>query len=509
MSAFFAGCSAIQMDPNNQTQVEEACNLVILGLLDYFPYAQQEGLTRNKTKILGTVPGMPSQPYYWYEGGVSTAALVEWAAVTGNDTLTQYIVDSITFQAGDDMNFMTQNQTSVEGNDDEAMWGLAAMQAAEVNFTRANTSHPTWLYYAQSTFAAMVSRWDTSECNGGLRWQIYQWNAGYNYKNTVSNGALFNLAARLSRFTNNATYVHWAEKVWDWMEDTGETCTPGGGDCRLLDYANRTSENPEDWKIRVYDGAGMEQNCSNVTIYEWTYNQGMMISGAAYLYNQTKDEKWWNRVQGLWSRTVTPISEYGSVFFGNNQWSTDSVLYEPACMSLGPSGRLTCTTDQRCFKAVFAQLIGNTMRILPAARDLMWSRMSTTAQAASFSCDGGRDGFTCGLNWTHSGFDGNSGLGEQISALAAFNAILAPDKSQIYRAADLPDLYKPSNSSGGDGQVESSQGAVYGYGEAGTNSTKNITARRLDLDTGDKAGAGVLTAVVVLFLIGSSAWLVL
>ena len=505
--AFFANSFAIQMDPNNQSQVEQACSLVIQGMLDYFPYAKQIGLTGG-SDVTGGVPGMPQEPYYWYEGGVATSALVEWATLTGNDTFTDYILDSITFQGGDDKNFMTNNQTSVEGNDDEAMWGLTAMQAAERNFTRANSSYPPWLYYAQSTFSSMASRWDTSGCNGGVRWQIYPWNSGYNYKNSVSNGALFNLAARLSRFTNNATYVHWADRIWDWMEDTGQTCSQGDGECRLLTYGNSTSEEPSEWKIRVLDGASMDQNCSEVTVYEWTYNQGMMISGAAYLYNQTKDQKWWDRVQGLWSRTVTPLpSGDGSVFFGNNAWSENSVLYEPACMTLGATGRLTCTNDQRCFRAVFTQLIGNTMHMLPGAKNLMWSKMSTTAQAASFSCDGGYDGHTCGLNWTHSGYDGNSGLGEQISALGAFNAILAPAKSRIYRASDLPDVYKPSNSSGGDGQVESSQGAVYGFGDAGS-SNKTVTAHKLDIGGGDKAGAGVLTAVVVLFLIGSSAWLV-
>lgn len=508
MLAFLAGCMAITMDPNNQTQVEDACNLVIQGMLDYFPYAKQEGLTGDpNANVTGGVPGVPQEPYYWYEGGVAVAALVEWAMLTGNDTLTDYIIQNIVYQSGDDENFMTSNQTSVEGNDDEAMWGLAAMQATERNFTRANSTYPTWLYYAQSTFNTMAARWDTSECNGGLRWQIYQWNAGYDYKNSVSNGALFNLAARLSRFTNNATYVEWANKVWDWMAETGETCTPGGGDCRMLNFGNDTSTDPEEWKIQVLDGAEMDDNCSQVTVYEWTYNQGMMISGAAYLYNQTKDEKWWDRVQGLWSRVVTPISQYGAVMFGNNAWSIDSVLYEPACMSLGPNGRLTCTNDQRCFKAVFLQLVGNTMYMLPQAKNLMWDKLSTTAQAASWSCSGGYDGHTCGLNWTYSGYDGNAGLGEQICALGAFNAILAPEKSKIYRAADLPELYQASNSSAN--QTESSQGSVYGYGDAGANSTQNVTAHKLNLDTGDKAGAGVLTAVVLLFLIGSSAWLVI
>lgn len=64
----------------------------------------------------------------------------------------------------------------------------------------------------------MASRWDTQYCGGGLRWQIFSWNNGYDYKNSVSNAALFHIAARLARYTGNQTYVDWAVKVFDWME---------------------------------------------------------------------------------------------------------------------------------------------------------------------------------------------------------------------------------------------------------------------------------------------------
>ncbi|ODQ76852.1 hypothetical protein LIPSTDRAFT_102095 [Lipomyces starkeyi NRRL Y-11557] len=37
----------------------------------------------------------------------------------------------------------------------------------------------------------MAGRWDTSTCNGGLRWQIFESNSGYDYKNTISNAGLF------------------------------------------------------------------------------------------------------------------------------------------------------------------------------------------------------------------------------------------------------------------------------------------------------------------------------
>src|SRR5205085_2193190 len=73
-----------------------------------------------------------------------------------------------------------------------------------------------WLALAQAVFNLQTARWDTSSCNGGLRWQIYPFNNGYNYKNSISNGCFFSLAARLARYTSNQTYQEWADKMWDW-----------------------------------------------------------------------------------------------------------------------------------------------------------------------------------------------------------------------------------------------------------------------------------------------------
>lgn len=49
---------------------------------------------------------------------------------------------------------------------------------------------------------------------------------GYTYKNSVSNGALFHLGARLARYTDNGTYVAWAERIYDWMDASGRFLPP-------------------------------------------------------------------------------------------------------------------------------------------------------------------------------------------------------------------------------------------------------------------------------------------
>jgi mannan endo-1,6-alpha-mannosidase len=84
-------------------------------------------------------------------------------------------------------------------------------------------------------------------------------------KNAISNGGLFALSARLARFTNNQTYADWAEKIWDWSAKVP-----------LL--------NEKSWKIA--DSTSCEDDCNEAGNIQWSFNYGLYMSGAAYMYNQ-------------------------------------------------------------------------------------------------------------------------------------------------------------------------------------------------------------------------------
>jgi mannan endo-1,6-alpha-mannosidase len=152
----------------------------------------------------------------------------------------------------------------VQGNDDQVFWAFSAMSAAELKFEDPGTGQPSWLALAQAVFNEQASRWDMGTCGGGLRWQIFTFNAGYDYKNAISNGGFFQLAARLARYTQNQTYVDWADKTWEWFSGTP-----------LLEI--------ETWQIN--DGSSTQKNCSDSSQLQWTYNYGAFIAGNAYLYN--------------------------------------------------------------------------------------------------------------------------------------------------------------------------------------------------------------------------------
>ena len=141
------------------------------------------------------------------------------------------------------------------------------MSAAELNFPDPpSSSGVSWLALAQAVFNLQVGRWDSQNCGGGLRWQIFTFNNGYDYKNSISNGGFFQLAARLARYTGNDTYAQWAEKSYDWITST-PLFTP--------EYV-------------IYDGAQIENNCTQADELQWTYNIGTFLMGAANMYNYVR-----------------------------------------------------------------------------------------------------------------------------------------------------------------------------------------------------------------------------
>jgi mannan endo-1,6-alpha-mannosidase len=136
------------------------------------------------------------------------------------------------------------------------------MDAAELGFPNPATGEPSWLALAQAVFNRQTNRWDSAFCGGGMRWQILPWNAGYDYKNTISNGGYFQLAARLARYTNNATYAKYAEKMYDWIASS-------------VVYDNTTSV------LQIWDGMRIS-NCSAPDKLFWSYNPGTLYVWLPY-----------------------------------------------------------------------------------------------------------------------------------------------------------------------------------------------------------------------------------
>ncbi|PKS09526.1 hypothetical protein jhhlp_004143 [Lomentospora prolificans] len=393
----------------------------------------------------GGTPGYIPLPYYWWEAGALMGTLVDYWYYTGDTTWNDDTMAGLLFQVGDEQDYMPRNQTHTEGNDDQGFWGLAVMSATEYNFPNPPADKPQWLALAQAVFNTQASRWNTEYCNGGLRWQIFDWNNGFDYKNTISQACFFSLGARLALYTGNDSYAKWAEKTWDWTSGVGYI----------------------DDKWNVYDGGYISDNCTELTPYQWTYNIGGFLLGAAAMYNYTEDQKWKDRVDGL--------LKGAEIFFkGDN----NDIMTELACETVD-----RCNIDQQSFKAYFSRWLANVVKWYPETSEKVMPWLRASSVAAAQQCTGGDNGRMCGLKWNNGGkWDGSTGLGQQMAALeVTLSNLIHESRSPV------------TANSGGTSQGNPDAGS----GDIGRNA--DIVFR--PITAGDRAGAGILTALVLIGLV--------
>lgn len=164
----------------NTTKASFTKDYLIKHILDIY-------FNNNSTSLsAGAVPGLFPEPYYWWESGLAFDTLINYWAYTGDDSIVPIITEGLVFQTGPNDDYMPPNQTKSLGNDDQSTWGLAAMSAAELGLPAPEDSNITWYDLAKNVFDSQVQRWDAETCGGGFRWQIFSFNSGYTYKNTVT-----------------------------------------------------------------------------------------------------------------------------------------------------------------------------------------------------------------------------------------------------------------------------------------------------------------------------------
>ncbi|RYO73725.1 hypothetical protein DL766_005233 [Monosporascus sp. MC13-8B] len=448
LSLFASVIGAIEVNFDDDTSIKEAASTVAFGLMKYY--------TGNNT---GDVPGNLPDPYFWWEAGAMFGTLIDYWYYTGDSTYNEVTMQAIQHQVGGDEDFMPENQTSTLGNDDQGFWTMTAMSAVENNFENPPEDQPQWLALVQAVFNEWADRWNEETlCGGGLRWQIFPFNNGYNYKNSISNGCMFNIASRLARYTGNDTYADWAGKVWDWME--------------LHDFID-----PE---FNIYDGAGIANNCDEHDSTQWTYNAGIFLQGAAMMYNHTGgDDKWRARTEGLARRTAEHFFEGG-------------VVAERACE---PSRR--CNIDQQTFKGYLMRWMASASVTAPFMFDTLMPLIRSSAQAAAQQCSGdtgppafrGVPGTACGFSWLEGPrFDGLVGVGEQMSALSALQySLIKKGDERVPVTADTG-------------------GTSVGNVNAGTSMEGKMPYFE-PVTTRDRVAAGFLTSAVALGVVGGSVFL--
>jgi mannan endo-1,6-alpha-mannosidase len=329
------------------------------------------------------------QPHYWWQAGALMGGMLDYSHYTGDRSYDPLIARALLGQVGPNFDYMLPSHFGQEGNDDQAFWGFAVMSAAERNFPHPDESVPSWLQLGENLWNSLASRWNTTACGGGLLWQIFASNPnGLDYKNTVSNGGLFQISARLARATGNDTYLEWANKVWDWTEAVG-----------MIDQAGN-----------VYDGAHASRNCTDTNPVTFSYSAAIYLYGAAVLADHTGDQKWVERTER--------ILEASRSFFSPFDNATN-IMYEHACEWVN-----SCNTDMRSFKAYFSRFVYAASRFVPSIQSTIDELWHPSALAAARSCTGGASGTACSHKWYTGGFDGTTGLGEEQCALETIQGLL-------------------------------------------------------------------------------------
>ncbi|KAK8070045.1 Mannan endo-1-6-alpha-mannosidase [Apiospora phragmitis] len=445
---------ALDVDFGSKDSIKQAAKLVATDLMSFYK-GDQPGM------LPGMLPGPASTTgqrdlYFWWQSGAMWGTMIDYWHYTGDETWNDKVIFGLLGQAGENHDFNPSNWSLQMGNDDQAFWGMASLGAAETKFKDPPPSEPQWLALTQAVWNEQQKRLTTGfdkDCNGGLHWQVFSGNQGYDYKNTISNGAFFNMGARLALYSDNKTYAEIAEQTWDWISGVG-----------LID---------KDWN--VYDGTntgpdkdhpGKELNCTNINKLQYSYNAAIMIQGASVMYKYTKDDKWASRVESLTKRTL-------EFFFPNG------TAYEPTCE------QALCTMDATSFKGYLHRWLGYAVQMVPAIRDTVMPVLESSARAAVKTCTGGDNGRMCGFRWSTGAFDNEVGAGQQMNVLGALSILLLDDAPPLVTSA-----------SGGTSQGNPNAGAK----------DRNPAELR-DITHGDRVGAGFVTLFLLLAGVGTYLWM--
>jgi mannan endo-1,6-alpha-mannosidase len=172
---------------------------------------------------------------------------------------------------------------------------------------------------------------------------------------------------------------------------------------------------------------------------------------------------WEQRLNGLVNRTI-------DVFFPNG------IATEVTCEL---ATNIQCTTDQLSFKGYLHRWLAASTQIAPQIHDTIMATLRTSAAAAAKSCAGGDNGRQCGFRWNTGGYDGLTGAGQEMSALGAISSLLV----------DEEEVTPPLTSKTGGNST----------GNAAAGQDPNVLEPLPPVTTGERAGASILTAVVLTF----------
>lgn len=149
---------------------------------------------------------------------------------------------------------------------------------------------------------------------------------------------------------------------------------------------------------------------------------------------------------------------------------------------------MSCTADMLSYKGYLHRWMAVATQVAPFLADKILPVLKKSTEAAVSTCTGEANGRTCGFKWNTKAYDGSHGAGQQMNVLGAVSSLLI--------AQSPPPV---TNMTGGTSQ---------GDPEAGTHSDRNNKKGDLrPITAGDKAGASILTILVIVSAMGTFGWM--
>ena len=182
----------------------------------------------------------------------------------------------------------------------------------------------------------------------------------------------------------------------------------------------------------------------------------------------------------IWKDRVNKLVRHGLKTFFHN-----GAAVEPACETYN-----TCTTDMKSFRGYLHRWYATTTKIAPFTADQILPVLEKSAQAAVDQCTGGDTGRECGFSWTTRKFDNDVGAGQEMNVLAAVSSLLID-------TVGAPVTHESGGTSKGNPNA--------GAGDAG--SADGAGKIWSPVTTGDRAGAGIITFILLGSAIGLFGWM--
>jgi predicted alpha-1,6-mannanase (GH76 family) len=207
------------------------------------------------------------------------------------------------------------------------------------------------------------------------------WSNKKNYKNAITNELFLSLSTLLYINSNNNTYLEWAQKEWLWFQHSG-----------MINDKNLIND-------------GLDDNCKNNGGTTWTYNQGVILGGLAYLSQITKNDS-----------LITVANKIADAVYDSSLvYTRGGVLKEPC------EGNSDCGGDGPQFKGIFIRYLGILAKQLSGDQKTKYTTWVNANADSIWNKDRTSDN-ECGLKWV--GPVGTATATTQTSALDCFNAAI-------------------------------------------------------------------------------------